>query len=76
MTEFPFRVCKCCHEVLPIHKFGVNRKHGKVYRVHRCNGCRALAQQKAKDASKNAQVSALLRWPAPNLCAVERHGTG
>ena len=69
MTDFPFRLCKGCNEVLPIRQFRMQ----DGYRRLTCNMCIHQRSQAAKDAERYRQFNALIRWPVPD---VERHGTG
>ena len=73
-AEFPVRICRRCNEPLPMRQFAINRKDGKEYRLHTCNGCRHAGNIRKRDCDENRQFNSLVRWSPPPL--VERHGTG
>lgn len=56
------RICKHCHEELPIEQFTMNRKAGKAYRLHKCNACRHAGVQLSKTAAEHRAFNQLLRW--------------
>lgn len=70
MSEFPFRSCEKCKELLPIRQFPV----ANGYRRRTCRMCIRMGGKLAQVTAENRQFNALVRWSPPPL--VERHGTG
>ncbi len=66
------RICKCCEDELPLEQFRMQ----SGYRIWTCNMCINRRNRVAEEARKHQRFNALLRWPVPDLCAVEGHGTG
>ena len=56
------RICKHCHEELPIEQFAMNRKDGKGYRLHKCNACRHHGVTLSKIAEKHRAFNRLIGW--------------
>ena len=53
------RICKWCHEELPIMQFRMDHGH----RAHTCKLCMKLPGIKDREAKRNRYIHSLICWP-------------